>query len=252
MTTTIYTDGACTGNGTENARAGYGVYFGKDDPRNVAAPLEGELQTNNRAELQAILVALQLSLDELGFQPPDASLSSSSVSDTANDDALRCDLLQIQKLARSVCKRSAGHAHEAQLFSTTSHMHEAAKQLVALLAPAVSAAETAADEQSMLDELVKRSRPAHQIVVISDSSICVKGWNEWMRNWRKRGWRTAAGKDVANLDLWQRAAALKDYVEGLEGVVFTLLWTQGHKGTAGNEAADELARKGAGMHVVLF
>ena len=34
--TNVYTDGACVDNGKAYARAGYGVYFGKNDPRNVS------------------------------------------------------------------------------------------------------------------------------------------------------------------------------------------------------------------------
>jgi ribonuclease HI len=49
----IYTDGACTGNGKPGARAGVGVFWGVDDPRNVSRPVHG-LPTNNVAELEAI------------------------------------------------------------------------------------------------------------------------------------------------------------------------------------------------------
>ena len=52
--TYVYTDGACIHNGKPNAKAGVGVYFGPNDPRNVSERLIGE-QTNNRAELTAIL-----------------------------------------------------------------------------------------------------------------------------------------------------------------------------------------------------
>ncbi|TKR93353.1 hypothetical protein L596_007827 [Steinernema carpocapsae] len=55
----VYTDGACSSNGRKNARAGYGVYWGDDHPDNVSKPLEGSAATNNRAELQAVVVALQ-------------------------------------------------------------------------------------------------------------------------------------------------------------------------------------------------
>lgn len=48
----VYTDGACRHNGTRNARAGIGIFFGVDDPRNVSLPIEGK--TNNIAELTAI------------------------------------------------------------------------------------------------------------------------------------------------------------------------------------------------------
>jgi ATP-dependent DNA helicase PIF1 len=57
--TICYTDGACTANGFAKAAAGVGVFFGVGDPRNVSLPLEGELQSNNRAELVAIIEALK-------------------------------------------------------------------------------------------------------------------------------------------------------------------------------------------------
>lgn len=55
----VYTDGACPANGTGEARAGYGVFFGRDDPRNVSRALEGRVQTNNRAELMGAIAALE-------------------------------------------------------------------------------------------------------------------------------------------------------------------------------------------------
>ena len=50
----VYTDGACSKNGTRVASAGIGIYFGNDDPRNVSEKLLGK-QTNNLAELTAIV-----------------------------------------------------------------------------------------------------------------------------------------------------------------------------------------------------
>ena len=52
----VYTDGACSKNGTRNASAGIGVFFGENDPRNISAKLLGK-QTNNLAELTAIVQA---------------------------------------------------------------------------------------------------------------------------------------------------------------------------------------------------
>ncbi|KAF2660240.1 ribonuclease H-like protein [Lophiostoma macrostomum CBS 122681] len=56
----IYTDGSSRGNGKLGAYAGIGVYFGPQDPRNIADPLEGETQTNQRAELTAIQRAVDI------------------------------------------------------------------------------------------------------------------------------------------------------------------------------------------------
>lgn len=53
----IYTDGGADDNGSAGCRAGAGIYFGPDDPRNASIPVPGE-QTNNRGELTAILYAL--------------------------------------------------------------------------------------------------------------------------------------------------------------------------------------------------
>jgi ribonuclease HI len=50
----VYTDGSCSRNGYEGAKAGIGIYFGENDSRNVSELLEGKV-TNNIAELKAIL-----------------------------------------------------------------------------------------------------------------------------------------------------------------------------------------------------
>lgn len=54
----VYVDGACKiVNGRQ--KGGVGVYFGPKDKRNYSGPLEGQLQTNNRAEIMACIVALE-------------------------------------------------------------------------------------------------------------------------------------------------------------------------------------------------
>ena len=54
----VYADGACLGNGHSFARAGIGVYFGSEDPKNISLPLLLGPHTNQRAELASLLVAL--------------------------------------------------------------------------------------------------------------------------------------------------------------------------------------------------
>ena len=66
-TTTVYTDGACNNNGSENAVAGSGVWYGDDDPRNRSARVPLLRQTNQSAELMAILMAVR-------DNPPDDNL----------------------------------------------------------------------------------------------------------------------------------------------------------------------------------
>lgn len=54
----VYTDGCCSANGQHGARAGIGVYWGRNHPLNVAERLQGR-QTNQRAEIQAACRALE-------------------------------------------------------------------------------------------------------------------------------------------------------------------------------------------------
>ncbi|XP_039604776.1 ribonuclease H1 [Polypterus senegalus] len=54
----VYTDGCCSSNGYKMARAGIGVYWGPDHPKNVAERLTGR-QTNQRAEILAACRAIE-------------------------------------------------------------------------------------------------------------------------------------------------------------------------------------------------
>lgn len=60
----VYTDGSCIHNGKPNAKAGIGVYFGENDNRNVSRRVVGK-QSNNTAELTAIITALIILRDEI-------------------------------------------------------------------------------------------------------------------------------------------------------------------------------------------
>ena len=49
----VYCDGSCIHNGKPNAKAGIGIYFGENDPRNVSEAINGH--SNNIAELTAMI-----------------------------------------------------------------------------------------------------------------------------------------------------------------------------------------------------
>lgn len=75
-------------------------------------------------------------------------------------------------------------------------------------------------------------------IIYTDSEYVRKGITEWMQNWKKNGWRTAAKKPVKNADLWQildNEAAKYD---------IEWRWVKGHSGNFGNEKADQLANAG--------
>ena len=76
------------------------------------------------------------------------------------------------------------------------------------------------------------------VKVTSDSQYVLKGINEWMENWKKRGWKTAAKKPVKNVDLWQRLDKARESHE------IEWAWVKGHSGHTENEIADELANQG--------
>lgn len=76
------------------------------------------------------------------------------------------------------------------------------------------------------------------LILVTDSAYVKNGITEWLAGWKRKGWRTAGGAPVKNVDLWQRleAAQARHKVEWR--------WIKGHAGHAENERADALAREG--------
>jgi len=77
-----------------------------------------------------------------------------------------------------------------------------------------------------------------EVDLTTDSQYVRKGITEWIQNWKKNGWKTAAKKPVKNADLWQ---ALDEQVARH---TVKWHWVKGHSGHRENEIADELANKG--------
>ncbi|WP_201594302.1 DNA polymerase III subunit epsilon [Psychrobacter vallis] len=77
-----------------------------------------------------------------------------------------------------------------------------------------------------------------KLEIWTDSSYVKKGITEWIEGWKKRGWKTASKKPVANQDLWQQLDKLCQQRD------VDWHWVKGHAGHAGNEKADELANLG--------
>jgi ribonuclease HI len=77
-----------------------------------------------------------------------------------------------------------------------------------------------------------------RVRVHTDSQYVQKGISEWLPNWVRRGWKTAAGGAVKNQDLWRALSeqAARHQVEWF--------WVKGHAGHPGNEIADALANEG--------
>ena len=77
-----------------------------------------------------------------------------------------------------------------------------------------------------------------KLEIWTDSTYVKKGITEWIEGWKKRGWKTASKKPVANQDLWQQLDKLSQQRD------VAWHWVKGHAGHAGNEKADELANLG--------
>ena len=77
------------------------------------------------------------------------------------------------------------------------------------------------------------------VALHTDSKYVRDGITQWIHNWKKKGWKTAAKKPVKNADLWQRLDG------ALAAHKIDWIWVKGHAGHPGNEHADELATAAA-------
>ena len=85
-------------------------------------------------------------------------------------------------------------------------------------------------------------RPCH-VALHTDSQYLREGITNWLHNWKRNGWKTAAKKPVKNADIWQRLD------EATQRHEIRWYWVKGHAGHEMNERADELARKGMLLHM---
>ena len=69
----------------------------------------------------------------------------------------------------------------------------------------------------------------------TDSEYLIKGVTQWIKGWKKKGWKTAQGKAVLNQDLWEALDELNSK---------QVMWqhVRGHAGNVGNERCDTIAR----------
>jgi ribonuclease HI len=85
-----------------------------------------------------------------------------------------------------------------------------------------------------IEALRALKRPV-SVTLYTDSKYVCTGIEEWLPNWKERGWRTADKKPVKNVDLWQAL----DEARAPHRVRWK--WVRGHDGNHGNEHVDALA-----------
>ena len=86
---------------------------------------------------------------------------------------------------------------------------------------------------AMLERLAELPRHPN-LTLRTDSKYLIDGLGSWMAGWKRKGWKTAAGKPVLNQDLWQALdqARLSDV---------PLTYVKGHSGDPDNDRVDQIA-----------
>ncbi len=74
--------------------------------------------------------------------------------------------------------------------------------------------------------------------VLTDSTYVIRGLTQWIFGWKKRGWKTADGKDVSNQSLWMDLDKEFQKRKKLGKVEFK--YVPGHAGVPGNERCDQI------------
>lgn len=84
-------------------------------------------------------------------------------------------------------------------------------------------------------EFLQASGQTDPLTLYTDSEYLKKGITQWIAGWKRKGWKTSAGKPVLNQDLWETLDALQQSFVRWE-------YVRGHSGDPGNERCDEIAR----------
>lgn len=85
---------------------------------------------------------------------------------------------------------------------------------------------------AVIEALKALKQAGSTVQLFADSNYVVRGVNEWLPDWIKRGWKNARGEQVANLNLWQQLQTI------LARHTVTLTWIPRDQ----NAQADELAQ----------
>jgi len=84
---------------------------------------------------------------------------------------------------------------------------------------------------------LKKIKTNSEVVIFTDSTYVKNGITEWMKNWKKNGWKNSSKKPVKNKDLWEKLDKL------CEANRVSWKWVKGHSTNEFNNLADELATK---------
>ena len=69
---------------------------------------------------------------------------------------------------------------------------------------------------------LKKIKSNSEVVIFTDSTYVKNGITEWMKNWKKNGWKNSNKKPVKNKDLWLKLDKL------CEANSVSWKWVKGH------------------------
>jgi len=88
-----------------------------------------------------------------------------------------------------------------------------------------------------------KTEPGNKILhAISDSKYVLDGAEKYIHSWKRNGWKTAAGGEVKNQELWEKIAKGLDLFRQI-GFTIEYELVKGHAGNDANERADQIAVK---------
>ena len=79
-------------------------------------------------------------------------------------------------------------------------------------------------ELTAVIESLKNLKKPCELIITTDSKYVKNGITEWIHNWKKNGWRTAAKKEVKNKELWIELDSL------IQIHSISWDWVKGHSG----------------------
>jgi ribonuclease HI len=92
-----------------------------------------------------------------------------------------------------------------------------------------------------LEFLSKDDIASGSVLLHTDSEYLKNGITKWIQGWKRKGWKTSAGKAVLNKDLWQQLDQLSQTLNDRQ-IKVDWRYVRGHAGNPGNERCDEIAR----------
>lgn len=85
-----------------------------------------------------------------------------------------------------------------------------------------------------MDWMLHHNKHKLTAVINSDSTYFVNGFNSWMHNWQRRGWRLKNHAPIKNKLLWEILFEAKQKLD------IKAHWVKGHNGHKENEEADAI------------